>query len=98
MTPPLPTDCLNGIFKCLLDDAYSLHSCLLVNRLWCKIAIPLLWNNPWQGTPILMDEDYKKNWPALIRTLLSCLPEESKEILRKNGIDLLLQKSPSKPP
>src|SRR3954452_15756387 len=94
MTTPLPTDCLNGIFKCLLNDAGSLHSCLLVNKLWCEIVIPLLWNNPWQSTQLLFNT---KNWPAFIKTLLSCLPEESKELLRKNGIDLLLRIS-SKPP
>ncbi|CAG8558515.1 12705_t:CDS:2 [Funneliformis caledonium] len=93
MTPSLPTDCLNGIFRCLLDDASSLHSCLLVNRLWCEIAIPLLWNNPWQSTQLFVD----RNWPAIIRTFSSCLPEESKDILRRNGIDLL-QTISSKPP
>jgi hypothetical protein len=24
----------------------TLHSCILVNRLWCRLAIPLLWENP----------------------------------------------------
>src|SRR6266498_2313875 len=95
MTSPLPTDCLNGIFRCLMDDASLLHSCLLVNRLWCKVAIPLLWNNPWQSTQLLID---KKNWLALIRTLLSCSSEESKDVLRKNGMGLLLQTISSKPP
>ncbi|CAB4433265.1 unnamed protein product [Rhizophagus irregularis] len=29
-----------------LHDYSTLHSCILVNRLWCRIAIPLLWENP----------------------------------------------------
>ncbi|EXX53942.1 uncharacterized protein OCT59_008503 [Rhizophagus irregularis] len=29
-----------------LLDYSTLHSCILVNRLWCRIAIPLLWENP----------------------------------------------------
>ncbi|RIA98292.1 hypothetical protein C1645_750486, partial [Glomus cerebriforme] len=95
MSPPLPTDCLNVIFKCLLDDAGSLHSCLLVNKLWCETVIPLLWNNPWQCTQLFIDT---KNWLLLVRTLLSCLPEESKGILRKNGINLLLRTISSNPP
>ncbi|GBC47832.2 hypothetical protein GLOIN_2v1879301 [Rhizophagus irregularis DAOM 181602=DAOM 197198] len=27
-------------------DYKTLHSCILVNRLWCRIAIPLLWEDP----------------------------------------------------
>ncbi|GBC34021.1 uncharacterized protein OCT59_019096 [Rhizophagus irregularis] len=34
------------IIKYLLDDFSTLHSCILVNRLWCRLAIPLLWENP----------------------------------------------------
>src|SRR5947209_7797883 len=30
----------------LRNDPYSLHSCMLVSRVWCKLAIPLLWTNP----------------------------------------------------
>ncbi|GBC02152.1 hypothetical protein RclHR1_04480016 [Rhizophagus clarus] len=93
----LPTDCLNGIFKCLLDDlndASSLHSCLLVNKLWCETVIPLLWNNPWQCAKLIINNN---DWPPLVRTLLSCLPEDSKEILRNNGINLLLRTTSSPP-
>jgi hypothetical protein len=28
------------------NDISTLHSCILVNRLWCRLAIPLLWENP----------------------------------------------------
>ena len=42
-----PTDCLNDIFEYLEKDKFSLHSCLLVNRLWCEVAVRILWNNPW---------------------------------------------------
>ncbi|GBC09392.1 hypothetical protein RclHR1_08820003 [Rhizophagus clarus] len=30
-------------FRC---DFSALHSCILVDRLWCRLAIPLLWENP----------------------------------------------------
>src|SRR6266516_1531157 len=39
----LPDDCLNEIFEYLEDDRITLYSCLLVNRLWCKISVRFLW-------------------------------------------------------
>src|ERR1051326_1732977 len=65
----LPADCLNEIFECLKEDKVTLHSCLLVNRLWCEVSVRILWTSVW---------NYK--------TLIACLPNESKEILYKNGI------------
>ncbi|RGB40679.1 hypothetical protein C1646_798469 [Rhizophagus diaphanus] len=34
------------IIKNFQNDYSTLHSCILVNRLWCRLAIPLLWENP----------------------------------------------------
>ncbi|PKY27002.1 hypothetical protein RhiirB3_442536 [Rhizophagus irregularis] len=34
------------IIKNFQNDYSTLHSCVLVNRLWCRLAIPLLWENP----------------------------------------------------
>ncbi|CAB5199773.1 unnamed protein product [Rhizophagus irregularis] len=34
------------IINYLQNDYSTLHSCILVNRLWCRLAIPLLWENP----------------------------------------------------
>jgi hypothetical protein len=34
------------ILKYFQNDFSTLHSCILVNRLWCRLAIPLLWENP----------------------------------------------------
>src|SRR5688500_6509412 len=45
MPRQLPADCLNEIFECLDDDKVALHSCLLVNRFWCKISVPTLWTS-----------------------------------------------------
>jgi hypothetical protein len=39
----LPVDCLNDIFEHLKKDKVTLYSCLLVNRLWCKISVRILW-------------------------------------------------------
>src|SRR5215469_6257690 len=68
------TDCLNEIFEYLHDDKASLYSCLLVNRLWCEISVRILWRNAWLYNT------------SNFRTLISCLPNESKEILSNNGI------------
>ncbi|KAF0559582.1 f-box domain-containing protein [Gigaspora margarita] len=42
----LPNECLYDIFNKLRTDRKSLFSCLLVNRLWCRIIIPILWSEP----------------------------------------------------
>src|ERR1044072_6007748 len=65
----LPVDCLNEIFEYLEEDKVTLHSCLLVNRLWCGVSIRILWRSI-------------RNY----NTLIACLPNDSKEILSKNGI------------
>ncbi|GBC47087.1 uncharacterized protein OCT59_002264 [Rhizophagus irregularis] len=38
------------IIKNFQNDYSTLHSCVLVNRLWCRLAIPLLWENPFSIT------------------------------------------------
>jgi hypothetical protein len=37
---------INEIIKFCNYDYKTLYSCILVNRLWCRIAIPLLWEDP----------------------------------------------------
>jgi hypothetical protein len=34
------------VIKYFQNDFSTLHSCILVNRLWCRLAIPLLWKDP----------------------------------------------------
>jgi hypothetical protein len=34
------------VIKYFLNDISTLHSCILVNRLWCRLVILLLWENP----------------------------------------------------
>src|SRR5437016_2462626 len=72
-------DCLNEIFECLEDDKFTLHSCILVNLLWCKVSMRILWRNNYNYS-----------------TLISCLPNESKEILYENGI--VISTPTSEPP
>ncbi|RIA83580.1 hypothetical protein C1645_833601 [Glomus cerebriforme] len=80
----LPADCLNEILEYLEDDIINLHSCLLVNHLWCNISVRIFWRNVWK---------YKT---SNFRTLIACLPNESKEILYNNGI--IISTPTSKPP
>src|ERR1051325_1637759 len=39
-------DLLDNIIQYFRDDFTTLNSCSLVNILWCRLAIPLLWENP----------------------------------------------------
>src|SRR5436190_2236261 len=84
MPPQLPADCINEILECLEDDKLTLRSCLLVNRLWCEIAVKILWGNI---------HNYST---SNIRTLITCLPNESKEILRRS--EIIIPTPTSKPP
>src|SRR5687767_1296798 len=43
MPHQLAVDCLIEIFGYL--DEFTLHSCLLVNRLWCKVSVRILWKS-----------------------------------------------------
>ncbi|GBB86057.1 hypothetical protein RclHR1_01250020 [Rhizophagus clarus] len=36
----------NEIIQYFKKDFSTLYSCILVNRLWCRLTIPLLWENP----------------------------------------------------
>ena len=75
----LLADCLFHIIEYLEDDQVTLRSCILVNRLWCEISVRFLWrDNLYYNTSNYI-------------TLISCLPNESKEILSGNGIIILPQ-------
>src|SRR5947199_480261 len=90
MACPLPTDCLSDVFENLEDDKATLHSCLLVNRLWCKVSVRILWRNcvTYNGQP--------KIALSILSTLISCLPNNSKELLHKN--EIFISTPTSKPP
>ncbi|CAB4382243.1 unnamed protein product [Rhizophagus irregularis] len=73
----LLADCWNEIFEYLEGDIRTLYSCILVNRLWCEVSVRILWRNEWNYTT------------SNFSTLITCLPNESKEILSKNAITIL---------
>jgi hypothetical protein len=78
----LNKDILFLIFEELQDDSKSLFSCLLVNRIWHEIVIPILWRNPW-----CYDIDYS-NKDYLFTIIASYLSDDIKELLTKQGIQL----------
>src|SRR6266540_6216914 len=85
MACQIPADCLYEIFehlknKCFERDIISLHSCLLVNRFWCEVAVKILWRD-------ILSFEYDSNSSSkLVSTLIACLPNESKNLLYKNEI------------
>src|SRR5436190_23757662 len=86
MACQLPTDCLDEILEHLEGNKITLHSCLLVNRLWCNISVRILWKNIWNFKYFAAFGHQLKIESAIFSTLISCLPNESKELLHKNEI------------
>jgi hypothetical protein len=93
MACQLPADCLSEILEYLENDELTLYSCLLVNHLWCNISVRILWRNilhfKSQERPLRVAS-------SILSTLIACLPNESKELLRKNKI--FIPPPTSKPP
>ncbi|PKY40227.1 uncharacterized protein OCT59_005065 [Rhizophagus irregularis] len=88
MPRQLPADCLNEIFEHLEKDKATLHSCLLVNRLWCEVTVRILWRNIWIINPVDY-VDYSRRLKvgtSILNTLIACLPNKSKTHLLEKGI------------
>jgi hypothetical protein len=66
------------IFKYLRYDFSTLYSCILVNRLCCRIAIPLLWEDPFSMHTGFYD---------FIKIYLHNLNDDDKIKLNEYGID-----------
>ncbi|KAF0557794.1 hypothetical protein F8M41_012253 [Gigaspora margarita] len=64
------------ILNNLNNEIYSLHSCALVNRHWCKMSIPILWQNPFS---------LSRN-PLFISKYFSSLDAYEKSVLKGYGI------------
>ncbi|RIB30275.1 hypothetical protein C2G38_2238337 [Gigaspora rosea] len=69
---------LENILINLNNEFYSLYSCALVNRYWCKITIPILWKNPFS---------FNKNSLFISQYFLS-LDENEKSVLKEYGINI----------
>ncbi|CAB5197567.1 unnamed protein product [Rhizophagus irregularis] len=71
-------DCLILIFNIFKYDIKSLYSFLLVNKKWCNIVVPILWERYY---PFKINE-------KLCNVILSFLPPSSKKLLSNNDIKL----------
>src|SRR5581483_6377947 len=82
----LNIDCLVLIFNEM--EKNSLYSCLLVNKEWVNIVVPILWKkfswNWYYHSNKGVDNSEKK----LFSIILSCLSPSSKQHLSDNGIKL----------
>ncbi|PKC62397.1 hypothetical protein RhiirA1_465177 [Rhizophagus irregularis] len=85
MACQLPVDCLEEIIEFLETDKFTLYTCLLVNRLWCKISVRILWRNTFD---FIYHEKSSNIYPSILSTLIACLPDESKNLLYNNGISI----------
>ncbi|CAG8556219.1 7689_t:CDS:1 [Acaulospora morrowiae] len=85
MCSSLPVEILQKIFSYL--NVSSLHSCLLVNRCWCVSVIPLLWREPFDSFDYHKVQIWYKS-ANLIRTYVSCLPDEIKNSLMNENVIL----------
>jgi hypothetical protein len=73
---------INEIIQYFQNDFSTLHSCILVNRKWCRFAIPLLWEDPFS---IKFPKKY--HFIHFIEIYLHNLNEEDKMKLKKYGIN-----------
>src|ERR1044071_2185570 len=82
----LPIECSIKMLSFL--DKNSLYKWLFVNRLYCKLAIPIIWREPFNNT--CSDKNY-----LIINTLLTCLDEKEISSLVPCGMDVIANDIPS---
>ncbi|RHZ49017.1 hypothetical protein Glove_535g27 [Diversispora epigaea] len=94
MLPQLPAEIIAEIFEYFQYDIKSIYSCVQVNRMWCKIAIPVLWRFPTQHKFLLSNNKF---WSSISRIIISCLSDDSvKHIIRlyeSNNLPFLQSRS-----
>src|SRR5947207_15818028 len=84
----LNNDVLFLMLKELQDDRKSLYSCILVNKTWCEIIIPILWKNP-------LVHLKPKKMELQFNIIISHLSNETRRNLDSQGINLpILQLKP----
>lgn len=69
MSQSPPNEILQEIFNNFVNDICSLHSCLLVNKIWSINVVAILWNRPFH---------YISLSSQIISTYLSCLEKEKR--------------------
>jgi hypothetical protein len=74
-------DCLRIVFTEL--ELNSLYSCILVNRHWCRVAMPILWKRNFDTFDTVISSNSK-----LYNIIIYLLPKSSKMFLINNNIIL----------
>ncbi|CAG8498182.1 10676_t:CDS:1 [Diversispora eburnea] len=69
------------------QSTQDLYSSMLVNRIWCKVTIPILWNLP-LGQECCTDYTKLEKKALCIRTYISCMDARTRNLLVQNGFDL----------
>src|ERR1051325_10040123 len=82
----------NYILQHLRNDSRSLYSCIQVNRLFCRIAIPLLWEDPF-SIPI----SNNKSIVYFLDIYFLYLNKDDKNTLKDYGIDRIVSLSLKSP-
>src|SRR3989442_2649978 len=65
------------IIQNLRNDVNTLYSLVLVNRFWCRLAIPLLWEDPFSIK-------YQENSSHFIYTYFLFLNDNDKDEVKEN--------------
>ncbi|CAB4417149.1 unnamed protein product [Rhizophagus irregularis] len=80
--PEFNRDILFLIFEELQEDSKSLFSCLMINRLWCETAVPILWKDPWRYNIKYANKNF------LYSIITSYLSNDIKEFLTREGTQI----------
>ncbi|RGB41523.1 hypothetical protein C1646_810657 [Rhizophagus diaphanus] len=70
----LPADCIYEIVQYIIHDIKTLHSCVVLNKDYCQVAVRILWRNPFKH--VKQDENKKS---LIFRTYFSCLDNQEKK-------------------
>jgi hypothetical protein len=85
----LNIDILHLIFEELNNKNYSLFSCLMVNKQWCELVVPILWNDPLAyiiiNSPCFIENYYQKI-RLLFYIILLHLPKTLRNFYGVNNI------------
>ncbi|CAI2162152.1 12823_t:CDS:2 [Funneliformis geosporum] len=92
MTELFSPEILSEIFKFLYVSDHqksNLFNCVIVNRFWCRTAIPVLWSDPFRFFDYEIPD-------GLITIYIACLTKRERRSLKRKGIEVPMKvKSPS---
>ncbi|CAI2169931.1 19578_t:CDS:2 [Funneliformis geosporum] len=84
----LSVECFEQVLIHFKNDPATLFKCLLVNRLWCRLSVPLLWSHPFEY------HGFGEFAANIIQIYIACLPEDKRQILIDESLPVPETKSP----